>query len=206
MVQASGCSGVHCGKRAAALSRRGVLCGCLVIVVDGAAELAHADDSDQARTMRPQPGDLLVFFDGNQDGAVIKAADLKLGDPPILAWAFDPTKKVPRDGSRLNQILVMRFDPPALGPTEATRAADGVVAYSAICTHQQCTVTDWLVPKRVAQCPCHQSQYDLAHGANVVAGPAPRPLPALPLTMAGGILTIAAPFTDRVGGMQLGTG
>jgi rieske iron-sulfur protein len=187
------------------LSRRGMLCGCLVIAVEGTAGLARADDSDPARAMRPQPGDLLVFFDGNQEGAVIKAADLKPGDPPILAWAFDPKKKVPRDGSRLNQILVMRFDPAALGPTEAPRAAGGVVAYSAICTHQQCTVMDWLASKQVAQCPCHQSQYDLAHSANVVAGPAPRPLPALPLTMAGGIPTVAAPFTDRVGGMQTGT-
>jgi len=206
MVQASGCSGVRYGERAAALLRRDVLCGCVVIAVDGAATLAHGDNSDPARTMRPQPGDLLVFFDGDQEGAVIKAADLKPGDPPILAWAFDPTKKVPRDGSRLNQILVMRFDPAALGPTEAARAADGVVAYSAICTHQQCTVTDWLAAKRVAQCPCHQSEYDLAHGARVVAGPAPRALPALPLKMGGRVPTVAAPFTDRVGGEQLGTG
>ncbi|MEO8714756.1 MAG: hypothetical protein ABI369_07070, partial [Acetobacteraceae bacterium] len=72
---------------------------------------------DPARDMRPQPGDLLVFFDGDNEGAAIKPADLRAGDPPVLAWAFDPTKKVPRDGSRLNQVVMMRFDPATLGPT-----------------------------------------------------------------------------------------
>lgn len=177
-----------------------------MIAADGTASLTRADDIDPARAKPPQPGDLLVFFDGDQEGAVIKAADLKPSDPPSLAWAFDPVKKVPRDGTRLNQILVKRFDPAALGPSEATRAADGIVAYSAICTHQQCTVTDWLASKQLAQCPCHQSQYDLAHGARVVGGPAPRPLPALPLKMEAGRPMVAAPFTDRVGGEQQSTG
>lgn len=202
MVQASPGPLIGRVEQAAALSRRAVLGGCLVMAADGAADLARAD-SDPARDMRPQPGDLLVFFDGDQEGAVIKPADLKPGDPPRLAWAFDSAKKVPRDGSRLNQILVMRYDPAALGPVELPRAADGVVAYSAICTHQQCTVTDWLAAKQVAQCPCHQSEYDLAHGARVVAGPAPRPLPALPLKISDGAPVVAAPFTDRVGGEKL---
>jgi Rieske Fe-S protein len=181
-----------------------MLSGCLAVAIGSA--LAHANDqSNPARAVPPQPGDLLVFFEGAQEGSIIKAADLKPGVPPILAWAFDPAKNVPRDASRLSQILVMRFDPIDLGPDEASRAADGVVAYTAICTHQGCTVTDWLASKRVAQCPCHQSQYDLAHGARVVAGPAPRSLPALPLKMHAGAPMVAAPFTDRVGG-QLGTG
>ena len=72
----------------------------------------------------------------------------------------------------------MRFDPATLGEAEQQRAADGVVAYSAICTHQGCTVTDWLTAKQVLQCPCHQSHYDPRHGARVVVGPAPRALPA----------------------------
>lgn len=169
--------------------------------------IAHADDAtDPDREKRPQPGDLLVFFDGAHAGAVIKATDLKADAAPVLAWAFDPVKKVPRDGSRLNQVVVARYDPASLGATEAPRAADGVVAYSAICTHQQCTVTDWMTEKQVLQCPCHQSEYDLLHGARVVAGPAPRALPALPLKLGDGALVVAAPFTDRVGGEKLASG
>ena len=119
----------------------------------------------------------------------------------VLAW-FDPQKKIPRNGSRLNLVLLMRFDPATLGDTEQANTTDGVVAYSAICTHQQCPVTDWLRSVQMLQCPCHQSRYDPRQGAKVVGGPAPRPLPSLPLRLNNGVLDVAAPFTDRVGGMQ----
>jgi len=65
-------------------------------------------------------------------------------------------------------------------------------------------VTDWLKSAQVLQCPCHQSRYDLRQGAKVVGGPAPRPLPALPLTLSDGALKVAGPFTDRVGGEKPG--
>ncbi|PWN03742.1 iron-sulfur protein [Nocardioides silvaticus] len=46
--------------------------------------------------------------------------------------------------------------------------------FSAICTHQGCTVSH--VADRRIVCPCHGSRYAITDGA-VVAGPAPRPLP-----------------------------
>lgn len=57
------------------------------------------------------------------------------------------------------------------------------VAYSAICTHQGCTVAysnDQLV------CPCHGSIFDPANGGAVVTGPAATPLPEIPVTVSGG--------------------
>jgi rieske iron-sulfur protein len=184
-----------------------ILGGCLTVAATGSCGLVHAvhaeGDADPARDMRPQVGDLLVFSSGDHEGAVIKIADLKVGAPPVFAWPFDSSKKLPRDGSHFNQIVMIRFEPTALSPSETSRAVDGVVAYSATCTHQACAVTDWMVQKKVLQCPCHQSEYDLADGAKVVTGPAPRPLPALPLKVADGALVVAAPFTDRVGGQKL---
>jgi rieske iron-sulfur protein len=164
-----------------------------------------ANQPDPARTMLPQPGDLLVASDSGNETNPLRPADLKPSDEPLMAWAFDPRQKVPRDGTRLNQVLLMRFDPATLGQRERGRAADGVVAFSAICTHQGCTVTDWMTAKQVLQCPCHQSQYDPRHGATVVGGPAPRALPALPLKTSGSLLAVAAPFTDRIGGQQQAT-
>jgi Rieske Fe-S protein len=57
------------------------------------------------------------------------------------------------------------------------------VAYSAVCTHQQCTVA-----YRGGQlaCPCHGSIFDPANGAAVVSGPARRPLPEVPVEVRGG--------------------
>jgi cytochrome b6-f complex iron-sulfur subunit len=57
------------------------------------------------------------------------------------------------------------------------------VAYSAVCTHQGCTVA---YQNGQLACPCHGSVYDPANGAEVVAGPAPRPLPKIPVKVSGG--------------------
>jgi Rieske Fe-S protein len=48
-------------------------------------------------------------------------------------------------------------------------------AFSAICTHQGCTVGG--VANGVITCPCHGSTFDAATGA-VTKGPATKPLPA----------------------------
>ena len=163
---------------------------------------AQAESDDPKRMMRPQVGDLLVRAEGDKPGAVIAASDLKPGDAPIIAWAIDPQTKLPRDGSRLNQVLLLRFDPTALGTVTQSHAADGLVAYSAICTHAQCTVTGWLKDRQVLHCPCHESLYDPRHDAKVVGGPAPRPLAALPLKIADGKPEVAKGFIGKVGMTQ----
>src|SRR5215210_1781727 len=57
------------------------------------------------------------------------------------------------------------------------------VAYSAVCTHQGCTVA---YKGGKLACPCHGSVFDPAKGAEVVAGPAPTPLPEIPVKVEGG--------------------
>lgn len=56
-----------------------------------------------------------------------------------------------------------------------------VVAYSIVCQHLGCIVgykaSNGHTPGPAGACPCHGSVYDLVHGAKVVAGPSPRPLP-----------------------------
>jgi cytochrome b6-f complex iron-sulfur subunit len=56
------------------------------------------------------------------------------------------------------------------------------VAYSAVCTHQQCTVA---YRNRQLVCPCHGSVFDPANGAEVVHGPAQLPLPEIPVKVRG---------------------
>ena len=57
------------------------------------------------------------------------------------------------------------------------------VAYSAVCTHQGCKVE---YKNGQLACPCHGSVFDPANGAAVVAGPAPKPLPEIPVKVEGG--------------------
>jgi len=188
------------GPPTVAPSRRAVLCGlCAATATFGTA--ARADEPAEAARNKPaQPGDWLASFEDGHAGALIDPAGVKRDMPPLLAWPFDPAKKIARDGSRLNLVLVMRFDPATLSPDERPRAANGIVAYTAVCTHQGCWVTDWLAKKQLLHCPCHGSRYDPRRGGAVVLGPAPRALPALPLRLAGDKLEVAASFTDHVGG------
>ena len=57
------------------------------------------------------------------------------------------------------------------------------VAYSAVCTHQGCTVA---YKNGQLACPCHGSVFDPAKGAEVVAGPAPKPLTEIPVKVEDG--------------------
>ena len=61
------------------------------------------------------------------------------------------------------------------------------VAFSAVCTHQACVVGPG---DGELLCPCHASRYDLATGA-VLGGPAPEPLPEVPVTVVSGDVTSA---------------
>jgi ubiquinol-cytochrome c reductase iron-sulfur subunit len=77
---------------------------------------------------------------------------------------------------------------------------DNIVAYSKICTHVGCPVALYEQTTHHILCPCHQSTFDAAHGANVIFGPAARALPQLPLTTdADGYLVAASDFTQPVG-------
>ena len=64
------------------------------------------------------------------------------------------------------------------------------VAYSAVCTHQQCIV-DYQKQSSRLVCPCHGSIFDPSKNAQVVTGPAPRPLPEIPIKVQGGRITKA---------------
>ena len=155
---------------------------------------------ENAAAIRPKPGDLLI----KAEDATLKPLtpeDVPAGAAQMMAWAMDPADKTVRSGSRLNRILLLRLDERALKPDTKSRAAAGVVAYTAICTHTGCDVSDWL-PEGLLYCPCHFTKYDPKDGAAVIDGPAPRPLPALPLTIADGRLVVAAPFTARVAFQQ----
>jgi Rieske Fe-S protein len=61
-------------------------------------------------------------------------------------------------------------------------AAGTIVTFSAICTHQGCTVAP---AGKQFHCPCHGSVYDAATGA-VIHGPAPAPLTKVPTHVADG--------------------
>ena len=70
----------------------------------------------------------------------------------------------------------------------AQPSAGQVVAFTAICTHQGCTVNP---DGAVLRCPCHASTYDAFTGKNT-SGPARTPLAAIPVTVSGGAVLASA--------------
>jgi len=77
---------------------------------------------------------------------------------------------------------------------------DNIVAYSKICTHVGCPVALYEQTTHHILCPCHQSTFDAANGANVIFGPAARALPQLPLMLTSeGFIAAASDFTQPVG-------
>ena len=60
--------------------------------------------------------------------------------------------------------------------------------FSAVCTHLGCLVDK--VASGTIDCPCHGSKYSVKNGS-VVAGPAPKPLPAQAIKVAGGKIKLA---------------
>ncbi len=69
-------------------------------------------------------------------------------------------------------------------PSILFRTKTGVFAYSAICTHQGCTVA-YSATSKTMKCPCHQAEFDPYKSAQVVNGPAVNPLGKVKVAISG---------------------
>ncbi len=132
----------------------------------------------------------------------IRPADVGADEGPLIAYPMDPETDVVRDGSRLNRVLLVRLDAEELDEKTRTGAVGGIVAYSAVCTHTGCDVSEWEPDSELLICPCHATHFDPKRGARVVSGPAPRRLATLPLRIEEGVLVAAGRFVGRVGFKQ----
>jgi rieske iron-sulfur protein len=180
--------------------RRTVLKGALALgiglTIPGVAVALAAEDDKEAR---PRKGDRLVFAYGDRAGQVIRPEDLVRGGPQLLAFPMDPASKVVRDGTLLNQVALVRLDPGQLTDETRAQAAEGVVAYSAVCTHQGCPISMWHATSKTLFCSCHASRFDPADRARVVDGPGETGRHTLPPAEGDGV-TVAGEFSGRVGG------
>lgn len=143
--------------------RRSMLRGVAVggaAVAGGALLAACGDDTTDSGSPSPAPNSGPSTEPGGSGGGG--------GSEVLLA-----TAKVPEGGG----VILPDAEVVVTQPT-----AGDFKAFSAICTHQGCTVGD--VAGGVIICPCHGSQFSVEDGS-VTAGPAPSPLPEVAITVDG---------------------
>lgn len=143
-------------------------------------------------------GDLLVPAKGTEM-APLKVDDVKVGAKPVLAFPFDLNEKKPRNESRLNKLLLVRMDLADMNDELKARSANGVLAFSSVCTHQACDVTEWIAAEKNLMCFCHFSKFSPLEGGAVSKGPASKSLPWVPLTEKDGVLIVAGGFSVKPG-------
>jgi rieske iron-sulfur protein len=151
----------------------------LSIVAGLKPELEQTPDREPVKT-----GDVLVFAQGPKAGQPITPDDIPLESGAVLAFPMDADTKVVK-GAEVKNTLVL------------ARNAAGVVAFSAVCTHLGCTVSVWR--NDALYCPCHNTLFDPFDQARVTAGPAPRPLAALPVKLEGNQIVVSGEFQGKVG-------
>jgi ubiquinol-cytochrome c reductase iron-sulfur subunit len=193
-------------KAGDAVSRRTLLklaAGGSVAAVGGALALpalSLGPDADRALTESPwRRGVRLV----DEHDRPVAAADLDVG-------AF--TTAFPEGASKdavASPLIVVRVSPGELHLPDDRRnwAPQGILAFSKICTHAGCAVSEFRYPlfnptspPPAVVCPCHLSTFDVTTGGDVTFGPAGRPLPQLPLAIgADGNLVAAGDFSGRPG-------
>ncbi|HWQ37839.1 MAG TPA: Rieske (2Fe-2S) protein [Burkholderiales bacterium] len=158
-----------------------------------ATRTAFANDEGQILV-----GDRLVLHTAQGEPVALRPADVKPGKV-VLAFPFDPATKKIRNESRLSKILLVRVDESRFDEATRQRAAGGVLAFSAVCTHAGCDVNAWMKQTHKLLCYCHSSQFDPYASGRVAEGPAPRSLPWLPIRLEGEELVVAGQLSAPAG-------
>ncbi len=107
------------------------------------------------------------------------ACAIAAGGGGVLTADFLRPRALFEPPTRFTAGVVDGFAPDSVFTAEAhsvfvMRFQDGFRAMSAVCTHLGC-ITRYQPDERIIACPCHGSRFDL--DGEVLAGPAPRPLP-----------------------------
>lgn len=181
-------------------TRRSILMGSAALALGSAASAGPATAEVKPERQKMQVGDRFQIVSGPLDGQTLEPEMLTTGEAPLEAFPLDPATGVLRRGNRLNRVLALRLDPEEMDEETRARNADGVLIFSAICTHLNCTVNSWMPEERFLRCPCHLSTFAALSGGSVTGGPARKKLPMVPLALDDeGFVVAAEDFNVKPG-------
>lgn len=157
------------------------------------------------RSLGPLPGSAL-FKTKWQSGSPLTTSDRRRVHKDDLEVGGVLTVFPPDDvGGEMSQTMLVRVASGGsikTAPGRETWGPDGYLAFSKVCTHAGCPVALYERALHQLMCPCHQSMFAVGPGqaAAVVFGPAPRPLPQLPLYIdSSGYLRAQGGYDEPVG-------
>jgi ubiquinol-cytochrome c reductase iron-sulfur subunit len=159
------------------------------------------------RDMGPQPGTSLrhtVWRKGTRllrYGPNVPITPAEFSSPGAMITVVPDGYQDDQDALAAATAIIIKFQAGVLQPpTVMNWTVDGIVCYSKICTHVGCPAALYEQTTHHILCPCHQSTFDAPRGAQVLFGPAPRPLPQLPITTdTQGFLVAQSDFHEPVG-------
>ncbi|MFI5035063.1 MAG: ubiquinol-cytochrome c reductase iron-sulfur subunit [Acidimicrobiales bacterium] len=158
------------------------------------------------RSLGPMPKGTLFGTDWrtgsylvDQTGRRVSVGDLAVGS--VMTVFPEGTQDTDR-GQAVDATVLIRLSNENFTTQKGreTWAPHGYVAYSKICTHLGCPVGLYEQQLQLLVCPCHQSMFNVTNGAIPQFGPAPRPLPQLPMYVdAAGFLRSQRGYNQPVG-------
>jgi rieske iron-sulfur protein len=181
------------------LSRRNALKLTTGVIVGFVAGISPNLKAEEESEQRPAIGDYLANADVEGNPVALCINDIVVGNKPIVAYPFNPETGVLKDGSRLNKVLLLRVEAQNISKEFVKESADGVLAYSGVCTHKGCDITSYNSNDNEIVCFCHFSKFQPTSGGEVLSGPAPRNLPMLPIKLDNQTLVVAGEFLSRPG-------
>ena len=149
-------------------TRRGVLASVGLVGLAGAITACSSSASSSST-----PASAATTSAPTGAGTAAASSGASASAPASSAGALTATSKIPVGSGTIFDAKKVVVTQPASGEFKA---------FSAVCTHMGCTVSQ--VSNGTIDCPCHGSQYSIKTGA-VVAGPAPSPLPAVQIKVSG---------------------
>ena len=158
-------------------TRRGVLAGVGLVGLAGAiSACSSGGSSNSAVVADPATSSGMGATSAATSAAASapsSAASSSAAASGGAAGALATTSEIPVGGGMIFPAKLTVVTQPTAGEFKA---------FSAVCTHMGCTVNQ--IANGRIDCPCHGSEYSITDGA-VLAGPAPKPLPAKTIKVTG---------------------
>jgi len=117
-------------------------------------------------------------------GLTVAAVGLGRLFPKSAAAAVSATPQNIIEDSSLSIGETFNFTSKSGSPAVLFKSRTGVYAYSAVCTHEGCTVQYNSASKNL-QCGCHGAVFDPESDGNALSGPTNKPLPKIKVAVEG---------------------